>query len=144
MKYYLLILLLLLFTLTLTLAEDANTPYPGELFTLTKYRWPLDINNGYSSSFQEFRSNHFHAGMDFRTFQKTGYPVYAIADGHIYKIRMVKRGSGRGLYLKHDDGNSSIYFHLDKFEKNLEDLLTQVQRLKGKKYFSRIYPGENI
>ena len=105
----------------------------------TKYRWPLDINNGYSSSFQEFRSNHFHAGMDFRTFQKTGYPVYAIADGRIYKIRMVKRGSGRGLYLKHDDGNYSIYFHLDTFEKNLEDLLKKVQRLKGQKYFGNYY-----
>jgi hypothetical protein len=137
MKYYLLILLLLLFTLTLT--GVANTQYPGELFMLTKYRWPLDINNGYSSSFQEFRSTHFHAGMDFRTFQKTGYPVYAIADGHIYKIRMVKRDSGRGLYLKHDDGNSSIYFHLDKFEKNLEDLLKQVQQLKGQKYFGNYY-----
>ncbi len=104
-----------------------------------KYRWPLDINNGYSSSFQEFRSNHFHAGMDLRTFQRTGYPVYAIADGLIYKIRMVKRGSGRSLYLKHDDGNTSIYFHLDRFEKKLEDLLKRVQRLKGRKYFGNYF-----
>jgi hypothetical protein len=103
--------------------------------TIGKYRWPLDINNGYSSAFQEFRSNHFHAGIDLRTYQKTGYPVYAIADGTIYKIRMVKRGSGRGLYLKHDDGNTSIYFHLDRFEKKLEDLLKRVRRLKKQKYF---------
>jgi hypothetical protein len=104
-----------------------------------KYRWPLDINNGYSSAFQEFRSNHFHAGMDLRTHQKTGYPVYAIADGTIYKIRMVKRGSGRGLYLKHDDGKTSIYFHLDRFEKKLEDLLKRVQRLKKQKYFGNYF-----
>lgn len=104
-----------------------------------KYRWPLDINNGYSSSFQEFRSNHFHAGFDLRTFQKTGYPVYAISDGVIFKIRMVKRGSGRGLYLKHDDGNTSIYFHLDRFEKKLEDLLKRVQRLNGQKYVGNYF-----
>lgn len=100
-----------------------------------KYRCPLNIKNGYSSSFQEFRSNHFHSGMDFRTFQKTGYPVYAISDGYIYKIRMVKRGSGRGLYLKHNDGNASIYFHLEKFENNLEKILKKVQNIRKKRYF---------
>jgi len=104
-----------------------------------KYRWPLNINNGYSSSFQEFRSNHFHGGFDLRTHQKTGYPVYAIADGRIYKIRMVKRGSGRGLYLKHDDGYTSIYFHLDRFEKKIENVLKRVQHIKGKKYIENYF-----
>jgi murein DD-endopeptidase MepM/ murein hydrolase activator NlpD len=104
-----------------------------------KYRWPLDINNGISSSFQEFRSNHFHAGFDLRTMQKTGYPVYAIADGVIYKIRMEKRGSGRGLYLKQDDGNTSIYFHLDRFETKLEDIVNQVRSIKGRKYFGNYF-----
>jgi hypothetical protein len=109
-----------------------------------KYRWPLDINNGYSSAFQEFRNNHFHAGLDLRTFQKTGYPVYAIDSGYIFKIRMVKRGSGRGLYLKHQDGNISIYFHLDRFEKGLETLLREVQKIKGKKYFGNFFPQKPL
>lgn len=109
-----------------------------------KYRWPLDINNGYSSSFQEFRSNHFHAGIDLRTFQTTGYPVYAIADGCIVRIRMMKTGTGRSLYLKHEDGNTSVYFHLDRFEQNLETLVKQMQRLKGVKYFGDFYPQEPL
>jgi hypothetical protein len=96
----------------------------------TKYRWPLNINNGYSSSFQEFRSNHFHGGIDFRTYQKTGYPVFAISDGKIYAIRMVKRGSGRGLFLKHLDGYTSIYFHLDRFANKIENQLKAVQKKK--------------
>lgn len=100
-----------------------------------KYRWPLNINNGYSSSFQEFRSNHFHGGLDFRTFQKTGYPVYAIADGHVKSIRVVKRGSGRGLYFKQTDGNWSIFYHLDRFETKLAELELRVRKLKGHKYF---------
>jgi murein DD-endopeptidase MepM/ murein hydrolase activator NlpD len=104
-----------------------------------KYMWPLNINNGFSSSFQEFRSNHFHAGFDLRTYQRTGYPVYAIADGRIYKIRMVKRGSGRGLYLKHDDGNTSVYFHLDQFEENIENVLKRVQQAKGMKYIGNYF-----
>lgn len=120
-------LFLILLSLNLfSFSEDKN---------FVKYRNPLDIKNGYSSSFQEFRSNHFHSGMDLRTFQKTGYPVYAISDGYIYKIRMVKRGSGRGLYLKHNDGNTSIYFHLERFENSLEKILKKVQNIRKKRYF---------
>ncbi|MCK5056104.1 MAG: M23 family metallopeptidase [Candidatus Aminicenantes bacterium] len=112
-------------------AETDNQP--------VKYRWPLNINNGFSQSFQEFSYNHFHGGIDLRTFQKTGYPVYAIAGGEIYKIRVVKRGSGRGLYLKHRDGNTSIYFHLDKFAPKLESILRQVQRARGRKYIENYF-----
>jgi hypothetical protein len=144
MKYYLCMLALLLgLTLTAHPQYDKKERETGKKETgqniSPQYRWPLNINNGYSSSFQEFRSNHFHAGMDLRTNQRTGYPVHALADGRIIKIRMVKRGSGRGLYLKHDDGNTSIYFHLDRFEKKLEALLVRVQRLKGQKYFGNYY-----
>ena len=117
--------------------EQQVTDKTGKEFK--KYRWPLNINNGYSSSFQEFRSNHFHAGFDLRTHQKTGYPVYAVSDGYINIIRMVKRGSGRGLYLKHDDGNTSIYFHLHRFEEKIERVLKRVQKLNGRKYIGNYY-----
>ncbi len=99
------------------------------------YKWPLSKSNGYSSSFQEFRGNHFHAGIDIRTFRKTGLPVYAIENGVIIRIRSVKRGSGRGIYIKHKDGNTSIYFHLEKFIPKLERVLNRYRKYTGKKYF---------
>ena len=129
MKYKILILFFSCLLIAVH-AQDANGGNDEK-----KYRWPLDINNGYSSTFQEFRSTHFHAGMDLRTFQTTGYPVYAISDGCIVRMRMVKTGSGKSLYLKHDDGNTSIYFHLEKFEKKLQDLVKQIQQSKRTKYF---------
>ncbi|MDQ1353520.1 MAG: Peptidoglycan DD-metalloendopeptidase family protein, partial [Acidobacteriota bacterium] len=82
--------------------------------------------------------------IDLRTFQTTGHPVYAIADGCIVRLRMVKTGSGKSLYLKHADGNTSVYFHLDRFEKNLETLVKQVQQSKGVKYFGDFYPQEPL
>ena len=100
-----------------------------------KYIWPLAIYNGISSTFQEFRSNHFHAGIDLRTFQTTGYQVLAIADGMIDKIVMAKTGMGRTVFLKHNDGNFSFYGHLEKFRDDIEALVAQEQRRRGKKYF---------
>ncbi len=104
-----------------------------------KYKWPLSINNGYSASFQEFRGNHFHGGIDLRTFKKTGYPVYAAQSGYITKIRCVKRGSGKGIYVKHSNGYTSIYFHLERFTKKIEIILKRIQRSKGKKYIGNYF-----
>ena len=100
-----------------------------------KYIWPLAIYNGISSTFQEFRSTHFHAGIDLRTFQKTGYQVLAIADGVIDKIIMAKNNMGRVVFLKHNDGNFSIYGHLEKFRDDIELLIAQEQSRRGEKYF---------
>ena len=64
-----------------------------------KYVWPLTISNGISSTFQEFRSNHFHAGIDLRTFKTTGFPVRAVTDGVIEKIIVGKyRDRSGGFY----------------------------------------------
>lgn len=98
------------------------------------FDWPLKINNGYSSSFQEFRPGHFHGGIDLRTFQKTGYAVHAVQEGYIYKIRYVKRGSGKGVYVKHRNGLKSIYFHLKGFTDPIEKIIKKLQSIKEKKY----------
>lgn len=102
-----------------------------------KYIWPLAIYDGISSTFQEFRSNHFHAGIDLRTFQKTGYQVLAIADGVIDKIIMAKNNMGRVVFLKHNDGNYSEYGHLEKFRDDIEVLVAQEQSRSGEKYFGK-------
>ena len=99
------------------------------------YVWPLDIANGISSTFQEFRSNHFHAGIDLRTFKKAGFPVLAIADGMIEKIIVSNIGIGRAVFLRHRDGNLSIYGHLEKFNGKLEAWVASEQKRRAEKYF---------
>ena len=47
-------------------------------------RWPLDLKPAaLTSTFGETRSSSFHAGVDLKTWGKTGYPVYAVADGWV-------------------------------------------------------------
>jgi hypothetical protein len=100
-----------------------------------QYVWPLAIQDGISSTFQEFRANHFHAGIDLRTFQRTGFPVMAVADGVIGRISMSDRGFGRCLYLSHADGRYSVYGHLEKFRADIEAQVARVQLSRGEKYF---------
>jgi hypothetical protein len=101
-----------------------------------KYTWPLTIRDGISSTFQEFRSSHFHSGIDLRTYQRSGFPVLAIADGFIEKISVSNRNYGRCLVLRHADGKSSLYGHLDKFSDAVEAIVSRVRTIRGEKYFS--------
>ncbi len=103
------------------------------IFCSSEYRWPLNIKNGFSSTFGEFRYTHLHGGLDLRTFQKNGFPVFAITDGEIYRIRAVFRGSGNGIYMKHTDGRVSLYYHLEDFGEVLKSVVTGARK-KGK-YF---------
>ena len=42
---------------------------------------PLEIPLILSGNFGELRTNHFHSGLDIKTQQKEGIPIYAPADG---------------------------------------------------------------
>ncbi|MGM0599090.1 MAG: M23 family metallopeptidase [Candidatus Rifleibacteriota bacterium] len=78
--------------------------------------WPLDIKISQSSSFAEFRGFRFHAGIDLRTKRKTGFPVKAIEDGYISRIKVQFRGYGYALYIDHPKINKKVvYGHLRDF-----------------------------
>lgn len=109
-----------------------------------KYVWPLTIHNGVSSTFQEFRSSHFHAGIDIRTLQRTGFPVLAVADGVIERLNVSKRDYGRSLLLRHADGYTSLYGHLEKFRADIESLAVREQASRGKKYFGALVLSKPI
>jgi len=67
----------------------------------------------------EFRGDHFHAGLDLSTGGVTGQPVQAVADGVLYRVKQIRRGEGKTLYLKHGDGRISVYAHLEDFSPTL-------------------------
>lgn len=84
------------------------------------YSPPLNIPLLLSANFCELRANHFHAGVDFKTQQRTGLPVYSIADGHVSRIVVSPSGYGRALYVEHPNGESSVYGHLERFNDEIE------------------------
>lgn len=97
------------------------------------YLFPTNASNKLTSTFGEFRPGHFHAGIDVKTFGKEGFPVFAIEDGFVWKIRVSPFGYGKAIYLKLNDGNFVVYAHLQKFSPEIEEYVYQTQQ-KNKKY----------
>lgn len=79
------------------------------------YFAPLGEITPVSSLVGEIRPDHYHTGIDFGTYSKTGLKVYAIDSGWISRIRVSGYGYGKVLYIAHADGRESVYAHLDDF-----------------------------
>jgi murein DD-endopeptidase MepM/ murein hydrolase activator NlpD len=96
--------------------------YPKDYF-----RYPLDIAPSLTGSFGEIRANHFHSGMDFRTNQREGYPVYAAADGYISRLRVQNGGGGNALYITHPNGFTTVYMHLQRYNPQIAQTVKNYQ-----------------
>lgn len=109
--------------------------YPKDYF-----RSPLDIPINLSGTFGELRPNHFHSGLDIRTNNVEGLPVYASADGTIIRIKVSAFGYGKALYIAHPNGYTTVYGHLQKFSDKIEAYVKE-QQYKQKSYEVELYPS---
>jgi hypothetical protein len=91
---------------------------------------PLDIPIQLSGTFGEFRSNHFHAGLDIRTQGRQGLKVKSVQNGWVNRIRVSTTGYGKALYIQHYDGTTSVYAHLKKFAPKIEAYVKERQYQK--------------
>lgn len=99
-----------------------NSTYPTNYF-----RKPLDIPLVLSGTFAELRTNHFHAGLDLKTQQREGLKVFSAADGYVSRIKISHWGYGKALYITHPNGYTTIYAHLQKFNKRIEAYIKKQQ-----------------
>ncbi|MDN4164180.1 M23 family metallopeptidase [Cytophagales bacterium LB-30] len=90
----------------------------------------------------ELRSTHFHAGIDIKTSGREGLPVYATASGYISRIKIAPDGYGNSLYLQHEDGNTSVYAHLQSFSQEIADWVREEQ-YKAKSFSVDLFPEVN-
>jgi murein DD-endopeptidase MepM/ murein hydrolase activator NlpD len=85
-----------------------------------QYLWPLKLEPDIASRFGDCRSGHWHSGIDCRTQGQTGFKVYAIESGYIFKVRTGYWGYGKSLYLKLNDGNLIVFGHLQGFTPEID------------------------
>ena len=90
---------------------------------------PIDLPLNLSGTFGEFRSSHFHYGLDVTTNKKSGYNVYSIDSGSIVRINVSTSGYGKVLYINHPNGLTSIYAHLKEFSPKIQKYIKTQQYL---------------
>ena len=94
---------------------------------------PIDLPLNLSGTFGEFRSTHFHYGLDITTNKKPGYSVYSIDSGSIIRIRVSTSGYGKALYIDHSNGLTSVYAHLKEFSPKIQ------KYIKAQQYLNKSY-----
>lgn len=98
----------------------------GILFA--QYVWPTNASRLLTSSFCEFRPRHYHAAIDIKTWNRSGYRIFAVEDGYIMRVRVSAFGYGKAIYVKLKDGNIAVYAHLSRFSAALEEYVNSIRR----------------
>ncbi len=103
---------------------------------------PLDTSLYLSANFGAVRGNHFHSGLDIRTFGHEGLKVQTIADGYVSRIKISPWGYGRALYITHPNGYTSVYGHLQTFSDAINQYVKK-QQYSRKSFAIDVFPNRN-
>lgn len=101
---------------------------PPQVDPAVQYQLPVNVQVALAGNYGELRPNHFHGGLDFKTNQTTGHPVYSFADGFVRRVAINAYGYGLVLYVEHPAlGLTSVYGHLEGFSQKIWQLVRQRQ-----------------
>jgi len=102
---------------------SAQKDYPQDYFAS-----PIDSPIILAGTFGELRGNHFHSGIDIKTRGRINMSILAAADGYISRIKVSPYGFGKALYLRHPNGYTTVYAHLQSFDPAIEAYLKTEQK----------------
>lgn len=103
--------------------EAEIAAYPKDFF-----QSPVHTSIRLSGTFGELRPDHFHSGIDIKSATgRVGQPVLSAADGFIDRIKIQAGGYGNALYVKHPNGYTTLYAHLDRFTPAIEKYVLENQ-----------------
>ena len=111
-----------LFLLSVGVLHSQKSKFPQNFFIS-----PINLPLQASGTFGEFRSNHFHSGLDLRIGGVVGEPVYAVGDGYVSRIKVSGYGGGKIVYITHPNGFKSVYMHLNNFCGKIADWVYKYQ-----------------
>lgn len=104
-----------------------------------QYLFPVPGSSGVTGTFGEMRFAHLHPGLDISTYAVTGLPILASRAGYVWRVRASSNGYGRCIFLKHEDGYSTVYGHLERFMPALEAYM-QKQQLASGRFEQDLFP----
>src|SRR5664279_528463 len=117
----------LIFFLLLLSRSVSGQFFQNPSYPRNDFRNPLGVPIKLAANFGELRANHYHMGLDIRTEHRENLPVYAAADGYIYRIKIEPFGFGQAIYILHPEGYLTLYAHLNAFYPALAAWVKQKQ-----------------
>jgi len=106
--------------------------------------WPVKGDIDLFEGFCEFRTGHFHGGIDIRTGGEEGRRIYSPVDGYVWRIKHSYIGYGKGLYLKDNNGYIYVFGHLSRLADKIRKVIFQKQYVTKRYYFDDVYPSDSI
>ncbi|MFP4459307.1 MAG: M23 family metallopeptidase [Candidatus Zixiibacteriota bacterium] len=91
------------------------------------YTWILPGSERLTSSFGEFRTGHFHAGIDLSTPKGTGMRIVAPYEGDVVRVSIQPWGYGLALYYRSADDIVTVYGHLSSFNDEIQQRVEKEQ-----------------
>ena len=108
-------------------ASSVKAQFPATDYPQHYFRDPLGIPMKLAANFGELRANHYHMGLDIRTQHRENLPVYAAADGYVARVEVGPFGFGQAIYIRHPNGYTTVYGHLNRFFPALAAYVEQQQ-----------------
>lgn len=91
---------------------------------------PMAHKRVLAGTFGELRDGHFHSGDDFKTQFVVGKEILAPADGSVVRVSVSHGGYGKALYLRHPNGYTTVYGHLNGFAPKIDSVVHARQYAK--------------
>ena len=108
-------------------AQSSSPLFPSVTYPRDYFRDPLDIPITLAANFGELRPNHYHMGLDIRTQHRENLPVFAAADGYVARVEIEPAGFGQAIYIRHPNGYTTVYGHLNQFFPALAAYISEQQ-----------------
>ncbi|HEX9751438.1 MAG TPA: M23 family metallopeptidase [candidate division Zixibacteria bacterium] len=123
----------IVFSLLIGLSGDFS-PAAGE-----PYLWPLEDYTNVSGAFCDWRSRHYHGGIDVSVDGAIGIPVRAPMSGWVMRVSTSYWGFGKAVYLQMEDGRIAVFGHLSEFMPSVERYVEEEQ-YAARRYTQNLFP----
>lgn len=100
----------------------------GILLSIISFLPPVNYEMSLAGNFGEPRAHHFHGGIDIKTERVENKPVFSVGSGYVSRVVIGKYGYGKAVYVKHPEGYTSMFCHLNAFCPKIENIVRERQR----------------
>jgi hypothetical protein len=104
-----------------------------------RYVWPIKGYTSLSAGFCDFRTRHYHGGIDISTNSQEGLPVCAADSGWVGRVSVGYWGFGKAVYIRMADGRMAVYGHLSELSQKIQAYVEDEQ-YKSRRYQQNLNP----